>query len=387
MKHVLVTGAGGPAGVNFIRSLRAAPEPFYIIAADCNRHHLAWPDADERHVVPRVSERNGNPYFEALKELIVDSGPEFLHCQVDAEVQFWGKSILHVHLKRLGVRYNLPDEWAINECADKGYTAKVWSDAGLVSSPPVTGNRTIEFLRHAAEQFDFPFWVRATHGAGARASTLVETENMGLGWMQYWHARTDYPEFVAHEYYPGRDYAWQSVWRRGKLLCSQARERLEYIYPHLAPSGRTGTPTVAKTVHNEAVNEIATKAVQVIDDQATGIFCVDLREDKDGVPRPTEINCGRFFTTSHFFTEAGCNMPYIYVKSAFDELDELGDLLQYNACPEGLLWMRHIDCPAVMMTEEELDGMLGSPGSASSSATSTERSSNSGPTSRPCALY
>lgn len=378
MKRILVTGAGGPAGVNFIRSLRAAPEPFYIIAADCCRHHLAWPDADERHVVPRVSVCE--EYFEAITALVDVTGAEFLHYQVDAEVSFWagvsnwaerGKSKLAT----------------VELCADKGCTAHAWGEAGLVGIGAISGNVAGLSSMLGAMSPDRRYWLRATTGAGARASTLVENAEMGVAWLQYWGSRTDCPEtFVVHEYLPGRDYAWQSVWRDGKLLCSQARERLEYIYPHLAPSGRTGTPTVAKTVHNEAVNEVATKAVQVIDDNATGIFCVDLREDKDGIPRPTEINCGRFFTTSEFFTRAGCNMPYIYVKSAFDELDDLGDLPQYNACPEGLLWLRHIDCPAQMMTEEELDGMLGSPESVSSSATSTERSSNSGPTSRPCAL-
>ena len=52
MKRVLVTGVGGPAGVNFVRSLRAAPEPYFIVGADINRLHLEWPDIDIGYVVP-----------------------------------------------------------------------------------------------------------------------------------------------------------------------------------------------------------------------------------------------------------------------------------------------------------------------------------------------
>ena len=53
-----------------------------------------------------------------------------------------------------------------------------------------------------------------------------------------------------------------------------------------------------------------------MDDRATGVFCVDLKEDEAGRPLVTEINAGRFFTTSNFLAEAGANMPYSYVELA-----------------------------------------------------------------------
>ena len=37
------------------------------------------------------------------------------------------------------------------------------------------------------------------------------------------------------------------------------------------------------------------------------------------LPRITEINAGRFGTTIHFYTEAGCNFPYLLVQLAFGE--------------------------------------------------------------------
>lgn len=42
MNRVLVTGAGGPAGVNLARSMRAADEPMWIVETDTNRFHLEW---------------------------------------------------------------------------------------------------------------------------------------------------------------------------------------------------------------------------------------------------------------------------------------------------------------------------------------------------------
>lgn len=99
--------------------------------------------------------------------------------------------------------------------------------------------------------------------------------------------------------------------KEAEELVELARERIEYIYPYLAPSGITNTPVIAVTIHREDVNRIATECIKAIDQNATGIFCVDLKENKDGVPCPTEINAERFFTTSYFFTKAGINSAVI----------------------------------------------------------------------------
>ena len=96
---------------------------------------------------------------------------------------------------------------------------------------------------------------------------------------------------------PGRDLAWSSIWYEGELVCSFTRERLEYIYPGLTPEGITGTPTIAEIVHSDEVNAMAEAAVYAVDDKPHGIFSVDLREDEHEIPRPTEINAGRGFTT------------------------------------------------------------------------------------------
>jgi carbamoyl-phosphate synthase large subunit len=154
-------------------------------------------------------------------------------------------------------------------------------------------------------------------------------------------------EFVAEEFLPGRDYAWTSIWYEGRLVCSTARERLQYMYPHLAPSGRTGTPVLAKTVHSEAVNVMATEAVLSVSTAPHGVYCVDLRCDAAGTPRPTEINCGRFFTTSYHTAAMGVNFPDIYVRLAMGEPPPR--VPQYNTLPDGLSWMRHIDCPGIVL--------------------------------------
>ena len=57
-----------------------------------------------------------------------------------------------------------------------------------------------------------------------------------------------------------------------------------------------------KTVHYDAVNKTGTEAVLSIDSKFSGIASVDLKENAAGVPCVTEINPGRMFTTSYFFS-------------------------------------------------------------------------------------
>jgi len=342
-KRVLVTGAAGAPGVNFIQSLLEAPEPFEIVAVDCNRYHLEWLNVERRFLVPTCDDPD---YIPCLNEIIEREGIDFLHPQPDVEVKVISENRHRIHAKTY-----LPAQKTIKLLQDKGTTGDVWLRAGIRKKPTLS-IRTLEDVVTAAETIGLPFWMRATTGAGARGSTLVENVETAHHWLRYWRARGNEWDFIAEEFLPGKDYAWQSLWQDGKLITSQGRERLEYIYPFLAPSGRTGTPTVAKTVHNQAVNQIAAKCVLAADPNATGIYSVDLREDANGNPIPTEINAGRFFTTSLFFTRAGVNFPHLYLRMAFGE--QLPKLPQFDPIRENLHWIRHIDCTAAMISEEAL---------------------------------
>lgn len=343
MKRILVTGAGGPAGVNFIRSLREADEPFYIVGTDTNPFHLEWPAVDAAYVAPRCTDPG---YVDFLNSLIDREKVEFVHPQPDVEVE-----VLSEQREKLGAPAFLPGRETVRVCQDKYLSGKVWAGTGLhtLKSLLIQGR---EDLNRAAELLGLPFWLRATRGAGGIGSTPVDNVDVAWHWMEYWRLRGKDWEFVAQELLPGRNLAFTSLWHDGRLVCSQVRERLEYIYPYLAPSGVTGTPVLAVTRHRPDANEVATRAVIAIDPRATGIFCVDLKEDAAGIPRPTEINCGRFFTTSYFFTKAGVNIPHLYVRLAYGET--IPALAPYDTLPEGLYWIRHIDCPAVLRTEGQL---------------------------------
>ena len=163
---------------------------------------------------------------------------------------------------------------------------------------------------------------------------------------------------------PGRNIAFHSLWKDGELVTSMARERLEYIYSYLAPSGIMGTPAVQKTVLDKEVNKISTEAVLAVDSNFNGIASVDLKENTEGVPCVTEINPGRMFTTSFFFSYASktlfhdfrINIPYLYTKLAFKE--SIPKLEKYDVLLADVYWIRHMDAPARLVKDNKVLGAM-----------------------------
>jgi carbamoyl-phosphate synthase large subunit len=355
--RILLTGSGGPAGVNVIKSLKESERPPFIVGVDTNEYHIefARPLVDAVSLVPRCSSKE---YVPVLNELIEKYQIDFIHPQPDVEVR-----AVSENREKLKAKNFLPPKETVRICQDKHASASIWKEHGFpsVESLILRPDHLEDDIHLAFEKFGSKLWIRATEGAGGIGSTPVEKPEVALNWINYWYGRGKDWKFIAQEYLPGDNIAFQSVWKNGEIITSQARERVEYIYPYLAPSGVTGTPVVARTIHNDKLNEMATKAVLSIDKNATGVFCVDIKFDKGGLPMPTEINVGRFFTTSYFFSHAAtvykreyANMPALMLKLAFDEpIPE--NILKYNALPNNVYWIRHIDCGHFLVPEDKLE--------------------------------
>jgi carbamoyl-phosphate synthase large subunit len=355
IKRVLITGAGGPAGVNFTQSLRIAPEKMFLTGTEANPYYTHLASTDNVYRVPKATD---SAYLEHIDEIIEKEKIEFIHPQPDIEV----KTVSENREKMKATTF-LPSKAAVTLCQDKLRSADAWKKKGV----PVA--RTIELetesdIERAFEELGTPLWLRARWGAGGRGSTPASNPDTAFSWIRYWKSRHKEWKFIAQEYLRGRNIGFHSLWKEGELVTSMARERLQYIYAHLAPSGVTGTPSVQRTIQDDKVNEVATEAVLAIDQSFNGIACVDLKENGEGIPSATEINPGRMFTTSFFFSYASkrlltnynANFPYLCVKLAYRE--SIPDIPKYNSLPRELYWIRHVDAPAKLVESGKVVGSM-----------------------------
>lgn len=328
-------GAGGPAGVNVARALFIAGHQ--VVGFDANRWHLPWAQPWCERVI------HADTFDELLPRLAAPDDLDLVISQPEQGLVWLGS-----HPE---VPSSIPSREVIRDTQAKNTAGLIWNAEGLRNqSPHRIFDPYPDSLHLAKDALGLPFWLRAGSGAGAKGATLVEDLRTAFHWIRYWETRGVKNEWIAEEYLPGRDFCWSSVWHEGKLLVSFSRERLEWIYPHLAPSGRTGTPSVCVIVHDDRVHEMAVAAVETIDCRPHGLYCVDLREDKDGAPRPTEINAGRFATTTPLYCDLGPNLADVYVNAAKGVPVVLGR----DVYPEGLALLRHIDCGHVFVPLSDL---------------------------------
>ena len=355
VKRILTTGAGGPAGINFVMSLKLAPEKLHLISTESNEYRIHLAPTERKYMVPPATSAD---YVEKLNEILEKEKIEFLHPQPDIEV-----TVLSEKRDEIKATMFLPSKETVRICQDKYESAKCWSLKGVPVAETVSIKSEAD-VDKALELLSTPFWIRATRGAGGVGSTPAANKETATAWINYWKSRNKEWEFIAQENLSGRNLAFHSLWKDGELITSMTRERIEYIYPHLAPSGITGTPSVQRTIHDKTVDKIGTDAVLAIDPNFNGIACVDLKENDEGVPCATEINAGRMFTTSYFFSFASkvlcgdyrANIPYLYAKLAYGE--EVPNIPKYDALPENVYWIRHIDAPAKLVKDDRVLGAM-----------------------------
>lgn len=330
MKRILITGAGGSPATNFVRSLRSAPEQFYFVGTDCDAFYLQRAETDQKYLLPQATDPC---YIPLLNEIIRTEKINFIHAQNDTEIK-----ILSEHRKSLCTAYFLPNKKTVKRCHNKFSSYALWKKAGL-PQPATALLHTQEDLRCALEEMSGTVWLRAIEGAGGKGSILARNYKSAKSWIDF---NEGWGTFTAAEYLSPQSITWQSIWHNGKLVVAQSRKRLYWELAKVSPSGITGATGAGMTCSDTLVNRMARKAIHAIDKKPHGIFSVDLTYDKRKVPNPTEINIGRFFTTHEFFTRAGLNMPYIYIKLAFNEPCP-PVIKKINPLPNNLIWIRGID--------------------------------------------
>ena len=346
IKKILTGGAGGAPTLNFIRSLRKSKEKFHIIGITCNKYDLSKAKdlLDAHFLVPPARDKN---YIPVLKQIIEETNPDFLHVQNDEEV-----FVVSKHRDELAVKTFLPRHDVICICQDKFESAIKWEKAGL-KVPLTFLVKNEKDLRRAFSKIKGKVWVRAISGAFGKWSLPTDDVNFAKIWIDYYRGWGD---FSVAEYLSPGSITWLSIWKDGELIVAQGRKRLYWEFANRSVSGVTGITGTGITVSDKKLDDLAQKAIFAIDNKPHGIYGVDMTYDKNGVPNPTEINIGRFFTTHQFFTDAGLNMPHIYLKAAFNET------LPYfkrkiNPLKNGLAWVRGMDVEPVLTSLKDIEAL------------------------------
>jgi carbamoyl-phosphate synthase large subunit len=347
MSKILVAGAGGTPSENVIKSLLECEKQEIIIGMGSEPSDLALSKASKKYMIPYSVDKG---YKAKLMSILNLEKPDLIHFQNDIEIL--EASRLRNDILSTGVKLYMPTHEVIDNCVDKGKSVIIWEKEGI-RIPKTFDINTKEDLKRAFDKLgdtDGKIWLRANVGGGGRGALPTNDYEFAKKWIDRFKG---WGEFTGAELLTEKTVTWLSIWHEGELVVAQTRIRKAWNLGNRTLSGVTGVTKVGETYSCDAVNKIAQDAIFAIDKRPHGIYGVDMTYDKNGIPNPTEINISRFFTTVNFFTQAGLNMPKIFKDIAlYNEFPSLDKKI--NPLPDGLLWLRGMDCEPLLTTEEKM---------------------------------
>ena len=157
--------------------------------------------------------------------------------------------------------------------------------------------------------------------------------------------------FMVAEHLPGRNIACTLLFHEDRVLKAGCYERLEYFMGHLAVSGISGNINRGRLINDERARTLSEQAVRFVagltGEPSHGLLTVDLREDRTGALKVTEINVRHVAATSAL-AEGGANISEAQVLTTLGRLDEIGETVPHF--PDDNVILRDIDGAPLLLT-------------------------------------
>lgn len=277
--RVLVTGAGGPAGVAVIRSLLRRPE-LTVFAADMD----GW--ASGIYLVPPAQRRLVPPgrdadFVPAIARMVAEDALDLVISTVDVEL-----------VALAGRREELapavlaaPSEDTLTTALDKLLLAERCAATGRSPRTLLAGPDAL------AVDWDFPVFAKPRHGAGSRGIRLVP-DRAAL------EALPVDEGLLVQEFLPGEEYSVDVI--------ADAAGHVVAAVPRTRARVDSGVAIAGRTVHDPELIETASAIAEAIG--LVGVANVQLRRDRTGRAMLLEVN-PRFPGALPLTIAAGVDIP------------------------------------------------------------------------------
>lgn len=263
-KNILVTGVGGPAGINAARLFKKE-ENVQIIGCDIDENSTGKFFVDTFLISPRASESDA--YEKWMRETVKKYEIDILIPTVHDELP-----ILRTFCDDLPCEVIISESNVIALGDDKKLTYE-WAEKNLPQNiiRNVLLSEWTEGWSSDNEQF-----IKPRKGRGARGCKVVTKDE--LVWLKAHTKDTD--SYIVMENMPGTEWTVDAyVGRDGTHVYTVARERM----------GLAGGISIkGRTVKNEAVLNVTKMMLDAL--QCRGPVCIQWKEDSEGTPRLIEIN-------------------------------------------------------------------------------------------------
>ncbi|MFE4950283.1 ATP-grasp domain-containing protein [Leifsonia sp. NPDC056665] len=279
--RVLVTGAGGPAGIAVIRSLLKRPD-VEVFAADMD----GW--ASGLYLVPESARRivpaGKSPQFvDDVIALCAADDVDVLFSTVDVELP--GLAARRDELAAVGTSLAAPSHETLVTCLDKYRLAQAVDGHARLPETRLLDRDGV------GAEWVFPVIVKPRSGAGSRGVRLI-ADRAAL------EALGEDRSIIIQENLPGEEFSVDVLAALdGSVIAAvpRSRERVD-----------SGVSIAGRTVRMAELSETAADVARAIG--LTGVANIQLRYSSDGVPALLEVN-PRFPGAMPLTIAAGVDMP------------------------------------------------------------------------------
>lgn len=288
--RILVTGAGGAAGIAVLRAL--APRDVELVAADCDPYAAGlYLTGEPPAIVPRGDDA---AYVEAIRALARERRIDVVIPTVDEELIALAEAVADFAAD--GIRLMVPDPGALAVTLDKHRLVAV-----AANTVPCPRTALLDDAFDPSDGWEAPVIVKPRSGRGGAGVALLGDLGQLAG----------YPHdggWIVQENLPGEEYSVD-------VLVSAAGEVVAAV-PRLRLKVDSGVAVTARTVHDDELERMAGEAALVTG--LRGPANVQLRRDAAGRPRLLEIN-PRFPGTLAITIAAGVDLPWLALQDLLGE--------------------------------------------------------------------
>ena len=288
MKTILITGIGGLTPRSIAKTIRRNHPGYKLIGIDVNKKAIGFfmkGLLDDYSVCPRCTDVE---YFPFIERLVEEKGVDYAFVQPESEIVEWGD-----YFEKRG-KFPCPVFMGCKSVSeslrDKAIMAELLKDTSFI---PKTIKVTQENPRFedVEKEIGFPCWIRATEGTGGLGSLKLENLSSYKSWL---FINNQIPEFTVSEFLSGRHLANEMLYYNNEYVKGAALECVEYVMANIAPSHVTGNTAFGRFLNEDRVNKFCDDCVKYLCEKlnvpAHGILSFDLKEDKDGNMKVTEVN-------------------------------------------------------------------------------------------------
>ena len=351
MKKILITGIGGLTPRSIATIIRKNHPDYKIIGCDINKKAVGFfmnDLVDKYYICPKCTSPD---YFEWMNKLVKKEQIDYAFVQPEAEIVAWADYY------EKNNRYPCPTFIGCKSLSeslrDKSIMADLLKGTKFIPKTIIVTQNNPRY-EEVKKDIGFPCWIRATEGTGGLGSLRLDDISSYKSWL---FINSEIPEFTVSEFLTGRHLANQMLYYNGEYIKGAALECVEYVMANTAPSHVTGNTHFGRFLNEDKINMFCDECIKYLESKlgvkAHGILSFDLKEDKNGELKVTEVNI-RHMAYTGIMSKIGFDLTEDTIRIMEDGNCNNIERVPFYHYDKPYIFLRDVDIEPIILESEKV---------------------------------